>query len=43
VPGGRTKEVNGRQIVLQTPVIVKRRDPKVDAKLVLEDSLRVFS
>jgi 2,3,4,5-tetrahydropyridine-2-carboxylate N-succinyltransferase len=42
VPGGRPKTVKGREIILQTPVIIKKRDPRVDAKLVLEDSLRVF-
>jgi 2,3,4,5-tetrahydropyridine-2-carboxylate N-succinyltransferase len=42
VPGGRIKSVGGHDFVLQTPLIIKRRDPSVDAKLALEDSLRVF-
>lgn len=42
VPGGRPKKVGGHEFILQTPLIIKRRDPAVDAKLALEDSLRVF-
>jgi hypothetical protein len=42
VPGGRPKTVGGHQFVLQTPLIIKRRDPSIDAKLALEDSLRFF-
>lgn len=42
VPGGRAKRIGTSEFFLQTPVIIKRRDPKVDAKLVLEESLRVF-
>lgn len=40
VPGGRKKIVGSTEIVLQTPVIIKRRDPSVSAKVALEDSLR---
>lgn len=43
IPGGRTKTIGSTQFVLQTPLIIKRRDPSVDAKLALEDSLRFFS
>ncbi len=44
VPGGRTRDnASGtRQYILQTPLIIKRRDPGVSAKLALEDSLRSF-
>jgi 2,3,4,5-tetrahydropyridine-2-carboxylate N-succinyltransferase len=42
VPGGRPKKINGRDFTLQTPLIIKRRDPSVDAKLAMEDSLRIF-
>ena len=42
VPGGRLKKVGKQDFVLQTPIIIKRRDPSVSAKLALEDSLRVF-
>lgn len=42
VPGGRAKRIGAGEFFLQTPIIIKMRDPKVDAKLVLEESLRVF-
>lgn len=42
VPGGRMKKVGNSEIILQTPLIIKRRDPQVSAKLAMEDSLRVF-
>jgi len=42
VPGGRPRKVSNREFVLQTPLIIKRRDPSVSAKLSMEDSLRVF-
>jgi len=43
VPGGRARESgSGKQFILQTPLIIKRRDPGVSAKLALEDSLRSF-
>lgn len=42
VPGGRVKRVGGHEYILQTPMIIKRRDPSVSAKLALEDALRVF-
>ncbi|MDR3613762.1 MAG: 2,3,4,5-tetrahydropyridine-2,6-dicarboxylate N-succinyltransferase [Candidatus Obscuribacterales bacterium] len=42
VPGGRLKKVGKQDFILQTPIIIKRRDPSVSAKLALEDSLRVF-
>ena len=42
VPGGRPKKIGGQEFVLQTPLIIKRRDPAVDAKLALEESLRFF-
>ncbi|MGH9551510.1 MAG: 2,3,4,5-tetrahydropyridine-2,6-dicarboxylate N-succinyltransferase, partial [Terriglobales bacterium] len=42
VPGGRPKVVNGTEYILQTPLIIKRRDPSIDAKLALEESLRLF-
>lgn len=42
VPGGRSKKIGNREIILQTPLIIKRRDPQVSAKLAMEDSLRVF-
>ncbi len=42
VPGGRSKKVGQTEFILQTPIIIKRRDPAVDAKLALEDSLRMF-
>lgn len=40
VPGGRKKTVGKTEIVLQTPMIIKRRDPSVSAKVALEESLR---
>lgn len=43
VPGGRPKKYGDREYVLQTPLIIKRRDPAVSAKLALEDSLRQFN
>lgn len=43
VPGGRPKKANGKEYILQTPLIIKRRDPAVSAKLALEDSLRIFN
>jgi 2,3,4,5-tetrahydropyridine-2-carboxylate N-succinyltransferase len=42
VPGGRPKKVGGQEFIVQTPLIVKRRDPSIDAKLALEESLRLF-
>ncbi|MCC6978586.1 MAG: 2,3,4,5-tetrahydropyridine-2,6-dicarboxylate N-succinyltransferase [Candidatus Melainabacteria bacterium] len=42
VPGGRQKKVGDHELILQTPLIIKRRDPQVSAKLAMEDSLRVF-
>ncbi len=42
VPGGRIKEVNGHKFILQSPIIIKMRDPQISAKLVLEESLREF-
>lgn len=42
VPGGRQKKVGDQEFILQTPLIIKRRDPQVSAKLAMEDSLRVF-
>lgn len=42
VPGGRQKKVGDHEFILQTPLIIKRRDPQVSAKLAMEDSLRVF-
>lgn len=42
VPGGRPKKIGGQDFVLQTPLIIKHRDPSVDAKLALEESLRFF-
>jgi 2,3,4,5-tetrahydropyridine-2-carboxylate N-succinyltransferase len=42
VPGGRPKKIGSKEYVLQTPLIIKRRDPSVDAKLAFEDSLRIF-
>jgi 2,3,4,5-tetrahydropyridine-2-carboxylate N-succinyltransferase len=44
VPGGRPKKGNnGKEYILQTPLIIKRRDPAVSAKLAMEDSLRIFN
>jgi 2,3,4,5-tetrahydropyridine-2,6-dicarboxylate N-succinyltransferase len=43
VPGGRPKKYGDRDYILQTPLIIKRRDPAVSAKLALEDSLRQFN
>ncbi len=43
VPGGRPKKYGDREYILQTPLIIKRRDPAVSAKLALEDSLRQFN
>ncbi len=44
VPGGRIRNLGfpGEKFVLQTPLIVKRRDPATTAKIALEDSLRSF-
>ncbi len=42
VPGGRIKEVKNNKFVLQSPLIIKMRDPQISAKLALEDSLREF-
>jgi len=44
VPGGRRKlgAASGEEFILQTPLIIKRRDPAVSAKLALEESLRSF-
>lgn len=42
VPGGRIKETTKGKFILQTPIIIKKRDPSISAKLVLEDSLREF-
>ncbi|HEY9869710.1 MAG TPA: 2,3,4,5-tetrahydropyridine-2,6-dicarboxylate N-succinyltransferase [Candidatus Obscuribacterales bacterium] len=44
VPGGRIRKgaAGGQEYVLQTPLIIKRRDPGVSAKVSLEDSLRSF-
>lgn len=44
VPGGRPKRggAGGGEFILQTPLIIKRRDPSVSAKLALEESLRSF-
>jgi len=44
VPGGRIRQGArpGGEFILQTPLIIKRRDLAVSAKLVLEDSLRSF-
>lgn len=42
VPGARKKSTKSGDIFLQTPLIVKRRDPAISAKLALEDSLRNF-
>ncbi|HEY9715140.1 MAG TPA: 2,3,4,5-tetrahydropyridine-2,6-dicarboxylate N-succinyltransferase [Chroococcales cyanobacterium] len=43
VPGGRPKKAGAGDFILQTPLIIKRRDPAVSAKLALEDSLRIFA
>ncbi len=43
VPGGRPKKYGDREFILQTPLIIKQRDPAVSAKLALEDSLRQFN
>lgn len=45
VPGGRLRRsVAGEQnYILQTPLIIKRRDPGVSAKVSLEESLRRFA
>lgn len=43
VPGGRPKKYGDKEFILQTPLIIKRRDPAVSAKLALEDSLRMFN
>ncbi|MBI4533048.1 MAG: 2,3,4,5-tetrahydropyridine-2,6-dicarboxylate N-succinyltransferase [Candidatus Melainabacteria bacterium] len=44
VPGGRLKTSahTDSSFVLQTPLIIKKRDPRVSAKVALEDSLRSF-
>lgn len=41
VPGSRKRKGN-EDYALQSPLIVKRRDPKTSAKLALEESLRSF-
>lgn len=43
VPGGRPKKVGDREFILQTPLIIKKRDPSVSAKLAMEESLRTFA
>ncbi|HEY9772634.1 MAG TPA: 2,3,4,5-tetrahydropyridine-2,6-dicarboxylate N-succinyltransferase [Planktothrix sp.] len=43
IPGGRPKKIGGHDYIVQTPLIIKRRDPSVSAKLALEESLRTFS
>jgi 2,3,4,5-tetrahydropyridine-2,6-dicarboxylate N-succinyltransferase len=44
VPGGRMRAASSarQDLFLQTPLIIKYRDPKISAKLALEDSLRNF-
>lgn len=42
VPGGRTRKIGESNFVLQTPLIIKKRDPAVSAKLAMEESLRIF-
>ncbi len=43
VPGARARSgANGKDYFLQTPLIIKRRDPSVSAKVAMEDSLRSF-
>jgi 2,3,4,5-tetrahydropyridine-2-carboxylate N-succinyltransferase len=44
VPGGRQRKGAGsdQEFILQTPLIIKRRDPALSAKVALEDSLRCF-
>lgn len=42
VPGGRAKKGGQADFILQTPLIIKRRNPAVSAKVALEESLREF-
>ena len=42
VPGGRLR-AGKSDLFLQTPLIIKYRDPKISAKLALEDSFRSFA
>lgn len=42
VPGVRKRRQGPDEYALQTPLIIKRRDPAVSAKLALEESLRSF-
>ncbi len=44
VPGARRRKGNNSsdEFLFQTPLIIKRRDPTIDAKLALEESLRSF-
>lgn len=44
VPGGRLRAASSARndLFLQTPLIIKYRDPKISAKLALEESLRSF-
>ncbi len=40
IPGARRKAVHGRDVYVSTPLIVKRRDEKTDARTCLEEALR---
>lgn len=44
VPGGRKRVATGGkgEYFMQTPLIIKRRDPSVSAKVAMEESLRSF-
>jgi 2,3,4,5-tetrahydropyridine-2-carboxylate N-succinyltransferase len=41
IPGARKKNVNGNEFYVSTPLIVKKRDEKTDARTSLEQALRV--